>query len=349
MIPIFDGHNDTLLDLYLGKRGENIGFFDRSDKGHIDYPRALEGGFAGGFFAIYSYDQSLKAEVKPVKSKNGFDYPLSPPRDRRGALDDTLAMAALLFKIERESAGKFKVVRNIAELKHCLAHGIMAAVFHIEGAEAIDAELDTLEVLYRAGLRSIGPVWSRQNVFGSGVPFSFPRSPDTGDGLSPYGKDMVRLCNELGIMLDLSHMTERGFWDVAKLSTRPLVATHSNAHLLCRSPRNLSNKQLAAIRESDGMVGLNFHVGFLRKDGGRGSDMPLETMVRHIDHLVDKLGLDRVGLGSDFDGATMPDGIKDVSGLQNLVKALRKHGYGTGELKKIGYQNWVRVLGKSWH
>jgi membrane dipeptidase len=348
MIPIFDGHNDTLLHLYEQKRGEHVGFFDRSDKGHIDYPRAIEGGFAGGFFAIYSYDQRLKAEVKPVKIDQVYEYPLSPPRDRSGALDDTLAMAALLFKIERESAGKFKVVRTVAELKHCLDHQIMAAIFHIEGAEAIDSNLDTLEVLYQSGLRSLGPVWSRQNVFGSGVPFSFPRSPNTGDGLTPYGKDLVRRCNALGIMLDLSHMTEKGFWDVAKLSTKPLVATHSNAHVLSRTPRNLTNKQLAAIRESDGMVGLNFAVGFLRKDGGRGTDVPLETMVQHIDHLVEKLGIDRVGLGSDFDGAGIPDAIKDVSGLPNLIKALRKHGYGNKELKKIGYQNWVRVLGKTW-
>ena len=348
MIPVFDGHNDTLLSLYTKARGENIGFFDRSDKGHIDYPRALEGGFAGGFFAVYSHDKGLTSEVQPIKTKEGREFPLAPPRDRQGAVDDTLAMAAMLFRIERESAGKFKVVRNIAELKHCLDNQIMAAIFHIEGAEAIDHKLDTLEVLYQSGLRSIGPVWSRQNVFGSGVPFSFPGSPDTGDGLTPYGKDMVRLCNQLGIMLDLSHMTEKGFWDVAKLSIKPLVATHSNVHVLSRTPRNLTNKQLGAVRESDGMVGLNFAVGFLRKDGGRGTDVPLETMVQHIDHLVEKLGIDRVGLGSDFDGASIPDGIKDVSGLQNLVKALRKHGYGNKELKKICYQNWVRVLGKTW-
>lgn len=348
MIPVFDGHNDTLLSLYMKSRGENVGFFDRSDKGHIDYPRAIEGGFAGGFFAIYSYSEAYTPDSKPIKTKDGFESPLSPPRDRIGALQDTLAMAALLFRIERESAGKFKVVRTAGELKHCLENQIMAAIFHIEGAEAIDVKLDALEVLYQAGLRSIGPVWSRQNAFGMGVPFSFPKSPDTGDGLSSYGKDMVRLCNQLGIMIDLSHITEKGFWDVAKLSTKPLVATHSNVHLLSRTPRNLTNKQLGAIRESDGMVGLNFAVGFLRKDGGRGTDVPLETMVRHIDYLVEKLGIDRVGMGSDFDGASIPDGIKDVSGLQNLVKALRKHGYGNKELRKICYQNWVRVLGKTW-
>ena len=107
-------------------------------------------------------------------------------------------------------------------------------------------------------------------------------------------------------MLDLSHLNEQGFWDVAGLSTAPLVATHSNAHALSPGARNLTDRQLAAIHESDGMVGVNFHVGFLREDGGEDKDTPLSTVVRHIDYLVEHLGIDRVGFGSDFDGATMP-------------------------------------------
>jgi membrane dipeptidase len=159
---------------------------------------------------------------------------------------------------------------------------------------------------------------------------------------------MVKLCNTLGIMIDLSHMTEKSFWDVAKLSQRPLVASHSNAHALTPSPRNLTDKQLAAIRDSDGMVGLNFAVGFLRADGGKDENTPLETMLHHLDYLLEKLGIDRVGLGSDFDGATIPNGIKDVTGLPKLVEAMRAHGYDEASLKKICHQNWLRVLSKTW-
>ncbi|MDQ6601836.1 MAG: membrane dipeptidase, partial [Chloroflexota bacterium] len=217
-----------------------------------------------------------------------------------------------------------------------------------EGAEAIDEELNALEVYYRAGLRSIGPVWSRPNIFAEGVPFTFGQTPDTGPGLTDAGKRLVRACNRLGVMLDLSHLNEKGFWDIAALTDAPLVATHSNAHALSASPRNLTDKQLAAIKESDGIVGVNYNVGFLTADGNNDPAMPLETMVRHFDYLVEHLGIDRVGFGSDFDGATMPQDVSDVAKLGNLVRALREHGYDDASLRKLAHENWIRVLGKTW-
>jgi membrane dipeptidase len=158
----------------------------------------------------------------------------------------------------------------------------------------------------------------------------------------------VERCNELGIMIDLSHITERGFWDVAELSRAPLVATHSNAHAVCPSPRNLTDEQLEAVAASDGMVGLNFAVGFLDPDGGHDAAIGLDVMVRHIDHLVDKLGITRVGLGSDFDGARIPAAVGDVAGVQHLLEALSEHGYDDDALRKIAYQNWLRVLRNTW-
>jgi membrane dipeptidase len=348
MIPIFDGHNDTLYSLIHHERGDGVTFFDTSSKGHIDFPRAKKGGFAGGFFAVYSSSEGFDFEGDLVKTEQGFTLPLPAPRDRQGALQDTLAMAGLLFKIERESKGKFKVVRNLKELQTCLKTGVMAAIFHIEGAEAIDPHLETLEVLYQAGLRSLGPVWSRQNAFGSGVPFSFPAHPNSGDGLTKAGKHLVKTCNELGIMIDLSHITEKGFWDVYAVSDKPLVATHSNVYALCNSARNLTDDQLKAIRDTDGMVGLNFAISFLRQDGTANFNTPLSVMVDHVDYLVDKLGIGRVGFGSDFDGARIPKEMKDVTGLPKLVAALRKRGYDQKALEKICYKNWLRVLGQTW-
>ena len=111
---------------------------------------------------------------------------------------------------------------------------VLAPVLHIEGAEAIDPNFEFLDVLYEAGLRSLGPVWSRPNAFGHGVPFRCPSSPDTGPGLTDLGKELIGACNRLGILIDLSHLNERGFWDVAAISNAPLVATHSNAHALSR-------------------------------------------------------------------------------------------------------------------
>jgi membrane dipeptidase len=221
-------------------------------------------------------------------------------------------------------------------------------VLHIEGCEALDPELKVLDVLYAAGLRSLGPVWSRPNSFGYGVPFKFPASPDIGDGLTDLGKALVKRCNEKRILLDLSHLNEKGFWDVARLSDAPLVATHSNAHALCASARNLTDKQLAAIRASGGLVGVNYAVSFLRPDGRRVAATPLDVVVDHIAYLVDKLGEDGVGLGSDFDGAMIPEEIRSAAGLPNLVAAMRKRQFGEALIEKICFENWMRVLERTW-
>jgi membrane dipeptidase len=142
-------------------------------------------------------------------------------------------------------------------------------------------------------------------------------------------------------------MNQAGFEDVAKISTSPLVATHSNVHALTPSPRNLTDRQLEQIRESNGMVGLNFSVNFLRADGMGSSDTGLDVMVRHIDYLVDKLGEDHVGLGSDFDGCTVPNGIKDVTGVPNLFEALADKGYGAPLLAKLARENWLACLDRT--
>jgi membrane dipeptidase len=349
VLPIFDGHNDTLLSLYERERGDGVTFFDRSEKGHIDLPRAREGGLAGGFFAVFVPDPTEgRLGDQPDPPATGYGLPLPPPLDGAYAQRVAITIAASLFRIEAASNGQVKVVRTHSELEACLRDGVLAAILHFEGAEPIDQNLDALEIFYRAGLRSLGLVWSRPTVFAQGVPFKFPSTPDTGPGLTEAGRALVRACNRLGIMIDLSHLNEQGFWDVAALSDAPLVATHSNAHALCPSTRNLTDKQLDAIKESDGMVGLNFHVGFLREDGGRDANTPLDVMVRQIDYLVAHLGIDRVGLGSDFDGAKMPQELGDAAGLPKLVAALRAAGYDDAALRKIAHENWLRVLGKTW-
>jgi membrane dipeptidase len=166
--------------------------------------------------------------------------------------------------------------------------------------------------------------------------------------LTDLGKVLVRECNRLGIMIDLSHLNEAGFWDVAAISDAPLVATHSNVHAICAATRNLTERQLDAIRASEGIVGLNFNCGFLHPEGNRGSDLDLAVMVDHLDALIERLGDDKVGLGSDFDGATMPEGIRDVSLLPNLIEAMRTRGYDDATVRKIAYGNWLRVMEQTW-
>lgn len=290
----------------------------------------------------------FEVERDIIINDDGYEIPMPEAPGLTEAQALTTALLARLYRLERSSQGRFKVVRTVRELEHCVETGVFAAVFHLEGAEAIDPEFEMLEVLYQAGLRSLGLVWSRPNRFGTGVSFKIPASPDAGPGLTDIGKRLVGRCNDLGIMIDLSHLNERGFWDVASLSRAPLVATHSNAHALCPAARNLTDAQLAAVRETNGVVGVNFSVTELRQDGYNDPDTPLNVVVRQVDYLIDKLGVEGVAFGSDFDGATLPQDLKDVTGFLKLIKALTQHGYDDVTLRKLCFENWLSVLGRSW-
>lgn len=347
MFPIiFDGHNDVLSKLYRQGGLSVSESFVTGRSGAIDLPRAKAGGLGGGFFAVYVPSPSNLESKMAAMAKPSYDLPLPEQIDWEDAFPVVMAQAAILFDLEKR--GGLKVCRSVRELRATLAAGQIAAIFHMEGAEAIDPDLHTIDVLYQAGLRSLGPVWSRPTIFGHGVPFRYPSGPDTGDGLTDHGIRLVRHCDELGIMVDLSHLNEAGFWDVARHSTKPLVATHSNAHAICPHSRNLTDKQLAAIRESDGMVGVNFAVAFLRDDGRMLADVPIEQMLKHFDYLITHLGEDRVGLGSDYDGAVVPEVLTSCSALPKLRIAMAEHGYDDALMAKLCHGNWLRVLEKTW-
>ena len=343
---IFDGHNDVLLKLYRTGGLQAVEGFLSGRDGAIDLPSAKTGGFAGGFFAVY-VPSPTDIEFKfDEMTKDRYDLPLPDPIDWEDAFPVVMAQAAILFDLE--ARGALVVCRSASDIRTAFKNGKMAAIFHIEGAEAIDPDFHTLEVLYQAGLRSIGPVWSRTTIFGHGVPFRYPSTGDIGPGLTDHGLRLVRKCDDLNIMLDLSHLNEAGFWDVARHSTKPLVATHSNAHVICPHSRNLTDKQLAAICESDGMVGLNFAVAFLRDDGKMLADVPLEQMIRHLDHLIEHVGEDGVGFGSDYDGAVVPEALTSCAGLPDLRHAMARHGYNDALIAKLCHGNWLRVLEKTW-
>ncbi|QPC85366.1 peptidase [Mesorhizobium sp. NBSH29] len=348
MQPVFDGHNDVLLRLWRSASagGDPVEeFIKGSAKGHIDLPRARKGGLAGGLCAIYVPSGELV--LKEPDAAGHYVTPLSEPLEHQSSLVVAMEMAAIALRLER--SGGWRLCRSGPDLGGALSTGEFAAVLHMEGCEAISPDLAELDVFYAAGLRSLGPVWSRNNIFGHGVPFAYPMNPDSGPGLTDAGRNLVKACNQLGILIDLSHITEKGFWDVARVTDQPLVASHSNVHAITPVARNLTDKQLDAIRERKGLVGLNFAVTMLRADGRDRADTPLSDMVRHVDHLVERLGIDCVALGSDFDGALIPAEIEDAAGLQNLVAALRAAGYGDDELVKICRNNWFRVLRTAWH
>jgi membrane dipeptidase len=350
-LPIFDGHNDALQSIYLPKNGKPRPFFERTDQGHTDLPRMREGGYGGGFFAVFvpsgtPDDGFPGADLKTGKA--AYELPLPSAIELAHAQPVTIQGVASLFRLEAQSQGQIKVIRTADELINSLQNQVIALVLHFEGAEAIDPELDALHVFYQAGLRSLGLAWSRPNVFAHGVPFRFPHSPDTGPGLTEAGRELVKTGNQLGIMIDLAHITEKGFWDTAGITAAPLVVTHAGVHALCPSTRNLTDKQLDAVGESGGVIGINFHVGFLREDGLLKADTPISQIVRHIDYVAQRIGIEHVALGSDFDGAIMPQELGDAAGMPKLIKCLRDEGYDNDALRKVTHENWVRVLGDTW-
>ncbi len=342
--PIFDGHNDVLLRLWLKKSPQAAAdFVDGDGLGHMDLPRIKAGNMVGGLFAIFSPSQA---------DYHHDDNDLNPPYDaavkQQAALASAVGMMDLRDEIVALAKGSVAPCNSVADIHRAMQRGALALITHIEGAEAIAADLSNLQSLYDRGLRSLGPVWSRPNEFGEGVPFRFPSSPDIGNGLTDAGKALVIACNRMRILIDLSHLNEQGFWDVARLTAAPLVATHSNAHAIAASSRNLTNEQLLAIRESGGMVGLNYATGFLRPDGRWDSLTSPDVLIKHLEHLLKFVGEDCVGLGSDYDGARIPSFIKDTAGGPNLVDAMRNAGFASPLIDKITHKNWLRVLERTW-
>jgi membrane dipeptidase len=319
---IIDGHNDLVLHRWRGEPTM-----------HLDLDAARAAGFAGGFFALY-----VPSPKTPDPTETPYAVPLADPipHEEAARIADELFAALCALPIARATS-----TLDFLE-------GRITAVVHLEGAEAIAPDLSNLDDWYERGLRSIGLTWSRPNLFAEGVPFQFPSASDTGGGLTAAGRELVRACNRLGILVDASHLNWAGFWDVARLSDAPLVATHSNAHALCASSRNLKDEQLDAIAASGGVVGVNFAVTFLREDGYERRDTPITEIVRHVDYLAERMGIDHVALGSDFDGAVIPDELGGVAGLPKLVDALRASGHDDDAIAKITHRNWLRVLDATW-
>jgi len=319
---ILDGHNDLALRVWQGHKPK-----------HIDLASAGEVGFAGGFFALLAPGPAFELpEGVP------YSLPPEPPIPFEEARRVVLEQAEVLERLE------LALVKRVEEI----VPGRVNAIMHLEGAEPLSADLSDLEQWYERGLRSVGITWSRRNDFGEGVPFSFPGSPDTGPGLTRAGLDLVHACNLLGILVDVSHLNEAGFWDLARITQAPIVATHSNAHEICASTRNLTDRQLDAIGDSGGVVGVNFSPLFLREDGSFDTSSSLTGIVRHLDYIASRIGVDHVAFGSDFEGAELAEDLDGVAGLPRLLDALRAAGYEDEALAKITHGNWLRVLGDTW-
>lgn len=319
---IIDGHTDVLLDLLDEKRHPRRDFFARSDIGHVDLPRLLEGRIGAALFACFLPEEWLE------------------PSDSWRRL---LTMVDLLKQIVAKSDGQVEQVRSVSQLERCLETGTFGAILHWEGADPVDSELVLLRIGYELGLRSLGPTWSRPNIFAQGV-----GPHDTGEGLTEVGRRLVETCNEVGILIDVSHLNDAGFWDVIENSSKPVVASHSNCRSISPHARNLTDDQIRVVAQNGGLVGLNFCVGFLRPDMDKNTDVPIALMVDHIERIIDLAGIDHVAIGSDFDGTIVPDVIGDAAGTGKLIAGLRERGFEETAIEKICQGNWLRVLREVW-
>ncbi|GAB6878887.1 dipeptidase [Halorubrum gandharaense] len=376
--PIIDGHNDTLLrctdpDRLAETAGEGVtadesfleGAVAGSEHGggHLDLPRAREAGLSAGLFAAFVLN-----ERDPESPADDVDYGaggLPPAVGQRVSEAVVLEQFGALHRWDRAS-DEFLVVESVDDLDACLEGEALGAIPHVEGAAGIRTDLANLDLWYAAGLRSVGLVWSRPNDFAHGVPFAHDTGPDVGPGLTDAGKALVRACNDRGILVDCAHLNAAGVDDVLATTDDPPVISHTCAHGICPNARNVTDEQLRRIGERDGLVGLSLSAAFLHPkggdptgdeaDGGDDSidshdpvaDVDLDLIVDHLDRFVEHAGIESVALGSDFDGATLPDCIGDVTDLRRILDRLRGRGYTENEVERIAFRNWRRVLAETW-
>lgn len=327
--PIFDGHEDFITQVrqrrpgdrsmaaFLGKAKRDL--LSRGEYGHVDLPRAMEGGLGGCFTSIFLTNE--RAEMAPVA------YAMDELND--------------LFQLADRSAGRWRVCRTADEVRAAWAADAFASVIMFEGADPISASLRELRVFYEAGLRCLAPTWSRSTVFAHGVAFA-GSLPET--GLTAAGFELIEACNALGIVLDVSHINPAGFWDMIESSRDPILATHSSVKAISPHVRNLDDEQIRAIAEKGGTIGINFSTTFIDPAMNHESDPTLETLVDHFVHIIELVGDSHVSFGTDFDGTDVPSAVPDASALPVVCRALQAKGYGEDALERVCHGNFLRVL-----
>ncbi|MBX5464557.1 MAG: dipeptidase [Clostridia bacterium] len=314
---VVDTHQDTLEEVVAGRR--TLG--ERSASGHADLPRLKE---AGVDVVLFSH----------------WTRPTGHPGL---TLQQVLHKLSVFWRECAANAADVAPVAGTAELEAALAAGRVAGVVSMEGLEAIGDDPGLLEVLYRLGVRVASLTWNERNALADGAGQS-----ETKSRLTRAGREAVREMNRLGIVVDVSHLSEGCFWDVLETGSRPPIASHSNARALCDHPRNLSDEQVRALAAAGGVVGVTFVPGFLVPEGS-GQRATLETVIAHIEHLVSLVGPEHVGLGSDFDGtAELPSGLEDVTRLPALTEALLRRGYGEEAVTAILGGNHLRIFRQVW-
>ncbi len=309
---VIDGHNDSIGEQLDGVRQLD----EHADVGHLDLPRMKAGGIDAAFFACYA----------PTMYQ------------RHGATAHALQRLDQLHLLAERA--NFTIARSAADLRRAKVDGRAAAIAGLEGAEALDADLGVLRQFYRLGVRNLGLAWNHRNAACDGV-----AEARSGGGLTPFGVDVVRECNRLGLLIDVSHLAPAGVRDVLAVSERPVIASHSNAAALCDHPRNLTDQQLDGIAENGGVVGVTFVDAFLRAPKERAMpELSVNDVVEHIEYLLQRIGPDHVGIGSDFDGCTTPPDLANAAHYPLLTETLLSCGHSESTVRGVLGENFLRVI-----
>jgi len=302
---IVDSHCDTLLKIDSGE----INFF-KSGNSHVDLPKIIDGGIFIQFMAVYIH-QHYKPNLSLRRSLELINTFL-------GIVDDP----------------QFIHIKEIEDLNHLLSsEKKIGLLLSLEGAEPIES-IAILDIFFHLGVRCIGLTWNHGNMLADGC-------KGTG-GLTPFGKDVVNRMSELGILCDVSHLSQASFWDVMMIAKKPLIASHSNCYALCPHPRNLTDSQIKELAQTGGVISINFYPDFI------GLNRDLDSIIKHITHICELVGVEHVGIGSDFDGAEfLITNLENSSKLINLAKELEKNGFHRREIEKIMGNNIINLLKNS--
>ncbi len=345
-----DSHIDTIQRVLIG----GVDLTQRSNSGHVDFPRLHEGGMKAPWFALWV----------PVYYKGAE------------AVRRTLDLRDAMQMVLDQHKDQIELATTAADIERIVKSGKISAFLTIEGGHQIDDDLRVLRMYYRMGIRSMTLSHFRNNNWAD----SSTDKPQH-NGLTPFGKDVVREMNRLGMVVDVSHISDKTFYDALEVSSKPVILSHSSCRALSDVPRNVTDDMLRALAKNGGVIGINFGEGFISpKDAERlratvaaMSDAPdltgkalddyaakeyqhevgeaqrafatVDDVAAHIDHAVKIAGIDHVGIGSDFDGiSSPPQGLEDVSKMPALVAALLKRGYSEADIKKTLGGNTLRVI-----
>lgn len=317
---IFDAHGDIWTDVTVKRQKGNRDVFKNY---HLE--KYKKGQVNAGIFVIW---------IDPPYDKN--------PKQRALEIIENMSVEITT------NQDIFKIVKSYDHIKEAVDTNRFAIIIGSEGLSYIGKNVDLINALYLFGVRHATLTWNEENELATGV----KGNPDR--GLTQYGIEAVKRLEELGMIVDVSHANEKTFWDICEITTKPIIASHSNCKALCNAPRNLTDEQLKAIKEKDGVVGLNAFSDFVADEV---ENRDIEHLANHVDHMVEIMGIDHVGFGFDFDdylegdtlsafaeGDAKTIGFENITKVPKMIDVLEKKGYSKEDIEKIKYKNFLRII-----